>query len=224
MTDETYLYSKQEKLFNPEKTQPKCYIYGCGSGGSHITIGLAKIGIKNITVYDYDTVEETNVPAQFFTLTSAKEKQLKTEAIKRLAKEMTGTNINTVTLKIDDTFNPEITSNSIHILAVDSIEIRKLLANKLKDYPVFVIDGRIGGFNYEKYSLRADSDNFDKYLKTLEGTFAETPCGEKCLWANNTLIASKIIADVIKISQNKTPTEVVKGNLLSDMVIEGKLK
>ena len=79
--------------------------------------------------------------------------------------------------------------------------------NQLKGNLVYMIDGRIGKFNYEKYSFRCIDDTLtDKYIKTLDGVFSELECGEKCLWAVNSLLSSKIIGDVIRITENKDLT------------------
>ena len=40
-------------------------VIGAGATGSFITLALAKMGVRHITVYDDDTVEEHNLPNQF---------------------------------------------------------------------------------------------------------------------------------------------------------------
>ena len=220
---ETDTFFKQSKLYNPHKHKPKIHVYGAGSIGSHVVIGLAKIGITDITVYDFDIVEESNIPAQFFAKRQAETKMFKTESIQYLTEYMTGIQIKTENIKIDEKFQPQISIDTIHILAFDNVEARRIIAEKIKDYPVYLIDGRIGGYNYEKYCLQATSPAYETYLKTLDGEFTELECGEKCLWVNNSLIASKIISDVIKLAQGKQPSPQVKGHALSDVVISGNL-
>jgi len=211
------IYYKQKKLFNPHNNFSKIHIYGVGSIGSHVAVGLAKIGIKDITVYDFDTVEEANIPAQFY---SVGQKGKKVEEIAKIIDIFTDIKINPISIKIDESFKPDLSLNSIHILALDNIEIRKLLYNKLKDYPVWLIDGRIGGFNWEKYSLRLDGKNSNEYAITLEGAFSDAECGEKCLWAVNSLISSKIVADVIKIAiKRENICYMVKGNIMGETLI-----
>lgn len=209
------IYYKQIKLFNPNKQSMKVFVYGAGSIGSHVTVSLAKIGVKDITVYDYDEVEQGNTPAQFFDRQS---KGKKTEEIKRIVQQMTGTVINCIECKIDEKTDIKPEFNSIHIIAFDNIEGRKILFNKLKDFPVHIIDGRIGGFVYEKYYIKGQED-LETYAKTLEGEFSEQECGEKCLWVVNSLISSKIVTDVILISMDKKPNYLVKGTVLADQVI-----
>ncbi len=218
--EENDIYYKQRNLFNPHRVSSKIHIYGAGSIGSHVATGLAKIGIKDITIYDFDIVEEANTPAQFYSIDSKDEK--KVEEIAKIINNFTGIKIKPIDIKIDNDFKPDLSLNSIHILALDNIEIRKLLYNKLKDFPVWLIDGRIGGFNWEKYCLYLKDDS-KIYSKTLEGKFSEAECGSKCLWPVNSLISSKIIADVVKILLKKEDGRnicyMVKGNIMGETLI-----
>jgi len=85
--EENDIYYKQIKLFNPHKDFTKIHIYGAGSIGSHVAVGLSKIGINDISIYDFDIVEEGNVPAQFFALSS---KGKKIEELAKIVKEFSG--------------------------------------------------------------------------------------------------------------------------------------
>ena len=211
----TYIYSKQDKLFKPDEFQPKIFVYGIGSLGSHVVMGLAKVGFKDITVYDFDTVEPSNVPAQFYDITSFGKK---TDELKRLVKQMTGIDINIEDVKIDETFQPNLSVNSIHMNCVDDMNTFRLIYNKLKGFPIIMFDGRVGGFNYQKYYVNMMEDN-TKYEKTMEGEFSELQCGEKCLWIVNSRLSSLIVTDVIKLSKDKIPSKTVVGNVMSDICI-----
>lgn len=210
---ETDIFYKQAKLYNPSESNPKVYVYGCGSIGSHVIMALAKIGVKDITVYDFDRVEDANKPAQFFDMESI---GLKTDCCARLVKEFTETIITTINCKIDLSFNPGMEYNSIHIIAFDNIDTRRILYSKLRGFPVWVIDGRIGGFQYEVYSFYSDKA---EYGKTLEGNFSEQECGTKCLWIVNSMISSKIVANVVKITKGMKPAYQVVGNAMSEIQI-----
>lgn len=233
MSEEKDIYFKQVKMFNPTEHNLKVFVYGAGSIGSHVVVGLAKIGVKDITVYDFDEVEEDNFPAQFFphlqtidttggilkevSVTDLPNKS-KLRVLNDLTHQMTRTTFNEVHGKIDTSFKPNISMNSIHILAFDNIEARKIVLSKLDGFPVHIIDGRIGKFNYEKYYMYGMNVP-EEYKKTLEGVFSELECGEKCLWSVNSLISSKILADVIKISKGDKPVYMLLGNAMSDNVV-----
>ena len=59
-------YWRQLDLFDPIDFKTPIHIIGAGATGSYITYILAKMGIKDITVYDFDRVEVHNLPNQIF--------------------------------------------------------------------------------------------------------------------------------------------------------------
>jgi len=228
------IYAKQRLLLDPNKPEirdRRIIVYGAGSGGSHITMGLCKLGFKNIQVIDFDTIEPTNLPAQcypshYFDPVAKsyepydynKYKIYKVIRLKNLCKQMTGTDIEIRNEKLDEKSELEYANDTIHIMAFDSIEARKMVFNMLKGYPLHYIDGRTGGFNYEKYYLyMTNKEAIEDYEKTLEGTSSDLKCGEKCLWALNLADSSKTLADVIKLVTDRTPTFYFKSHLLSDI-------
>jgi molybdopterin/thiamine biosynthesis adenylyltransferase len=216
------IYFKQKNLFNPENPQPTIIVYGAGSIGSHLVMGLAKTGFKNITVIDYDVIEEDNLPAQSYpySLVTANKGLLKIDALKTFIKDFTGTTINTLNEKITSNSTINLSMNTIHVCCFDNIEGRKTLFNHFKDFPIHYLDGRIGGFNIEKYYVNMLNDKeVEDYEQTLEGEFVELECGNKALWSVNSLLASKLIADIIKLTKNLKPVKELKGNLMSDLTI-----
>ena len=58
--------SRQEKILNPMDVTVPCHIIGVGATGSWLALQLFKMGIKDIRMYDFDTVEPHNVPNQLF--------------------------------------------------------------------------------------------------------------------------------------------------------------
>lgn len=63
-------FSRQHEIFDNEKFNTPINIVGCGATGSWVTLMLAKMGIKDITCWDFDKVEEHNLPNQFFDMLS----------------------------------------------------------------------------------------------------------------------------------------------------------
>lgn len=201
--DNNDIYFKQKLMFDPSNSmQPRIIVYGCGSIGSHVIMGLAKTGFNNISAIDYDEVEESNIPAQFYSYKHIGMKKI--EAIKDLVKYMHNVDIQIEEIKVDGAYTPGYEQNSVHIICFDNIESRKILVEKLQGFPLLIIDGRIGAFNAEKYSFIGTEEKlYNKYMKTLEGEFSELECGEKTLWSVNAYIASKIIVDVLKFVKNE---------------------
>lgn len=59
--------TKSYDFFQPEMLKGRVHIIGCGSVGSTVAENLVRFGIKNITLYDFDKVEEHNIVNQMFT-------------------------------------------------------------------------------------------------------------------------------------------------------------
>ena len=71
-------YRKQINLIDVNRVNTPINIIGCGALGSWLVLFLLKMGFKNIYVYDFDTIEEHNLPNQAFL-----EKQIGIEIHKR---------------------------------------------------------------------------------------------------------------------------------------------
>lgn len=54
------------ELFDADAFDSPVHIIGAGATGSWLVMELAKLGITNITVWDFDTIEEHNVPNQLY--------------------------------------------------------------------------------------------------------------------------------------------------------------
>ena len=59
--------AKSAEFFNPENCKDKINIIGCGSVGSAVAEQLARSGLTNVNLYDFDVVEEHNLANQLFT-------------------------------------------------------------------------------------------------------------------------------------------------------------
>ena len=84
-------FSRHAQLFDPNEFNTPVTVLGAGATGSFLVLYLAKLGIKNITVYDFDIIEEHNVPNQVFGLPDVGKP--KVEVLKELIKTQTGTEI-----------------------------------------------------------------------------------------------------------------------------------
>lgn len=59
--------AKSFEFFDPGMCKEKINIIGCGSVGSTVAELLARFGLINVNLYDFDTVEEHNLVNQMFT-------------------------------------------------------------------------------------------------------------------------------------------------------------
>lgn len=57
---------KSQDYFDPTKLEGRCHIIGCGSVGSTVAELLVRLGITDISLYDFDTVSAHNLANQMF--------------------------------------------------------------------------------------------------------------------------------------------------------------
>ena len=59
--------NKHIEFFNPAKLNNyEIHVIGVGAVGSYIALTLAKLGIKKLYIWDFDTVEEHNITNQVY--------------------------------------------------------------------------------------------------------------------------------------------------------------
>jgi len=143
MTD----YRRQTALFNPaDHAERHVTIVGLGNIGSHTAQAMARMGIKNFTLYDFDDVEAHNLASQAYTVADLETpKTTATEAeIKRLQPDA-NVKIETVA------FTGKENVPDILVIAVDSMVARQEIQEMLvvSGQNPFVIDGRMGGGQVE---------------------------------------------------------------------------
>lgn len=58
--------TRHAELFKPHQFEHPVHIIGLGATGSWLALQLAKLGLKEVTLWDYDMVEEHNIPNQAY--------------------------------------------------------------------------------------------------------------------------------------------------------------
>ena len=206
---------KQYNFINPDKVDEwKLKIFGAGSIGSVLAVQAAKVGFKNIEVFDYDTVDEDNIGSQEFSIKHIGMK--KTEAIQLLLQENYGVEISVIDGKIDE--NTEVTpeNNTIYFCAFDSLEARKMLWDKMKAFPIVWGEARIGRDRQRYYfvDLRETNEKWlAEYEKLLDpnGPRTELSCGEKGTYPSNAEIVGKITRQLVNIAEGNPLTTMYIG-------------
>ncbi len=194
--------SRQSGIIKSENLEaPKVIIIGAGAGGSWATYFLAKMGISNIDLYDFDTVGEENIRAQCFGLKDIGKK--KTDSLKARIKEELGLDIS-IYDKVEATTTFNLTMNTIVLNLVDKIEVRKMIYDKLKGLPIYMIDARMGGEGWQIYTLRCDDVKLGKeYEESFKGEFVEMPCGQKAIIYSVCSEVSEIVNIVKRLISNQ---------------------
>ncbi len=58
--------SRHISVFNPEKVEHPIHIIGVGATGSFVAMEFARMGVKELYIYDFDGVEIHNIPNQYY--------------------------------------------------------------------------------------------------------------------------------------------------------------
>lgn len=168
-------YGRQTLILDPA-TANKLHVtvFGCGTVGSNAAVECARLGVGNFTLYDFDEVEPHNVPSQRFVKDDIGRKKVHALA-DQIAVVSNDSNIVTVDKKVDA---PVMLKDGIFILAVDSMESRKYIAENILAYATggIIMDFRMSGNLLQCYCF--EPGNAD-YLATLfDDKDAEpAPCG-----------------------------------------------
>lgn len=123
--------SKSYEFFQPEKDDSKVHIIGCGSVGSTIAENLARCGVKNMVLYDFDTVEPHNIVNQMFTQQDVGKS--KVEALKDILVNINPEITDTIELHPEGWSNKSKRMSGYVFLCVDSIELRREIVEKYMD-------------------------------------------------------------------------------------------
>lgn len=123
--------SKSYDFFQPEKDDAKLHIVGCGSVGSALAENLARCGVTNFVLWDFDVVEKHNIVNQMFRQQDVGKS--KVEALKDILCDINPEIVDTVELKPEG-WQGKLMSGYI-FLCVDNIELRRQIVEKHMDSP-----------------------------------------------------------------------------------------
>ena len=200
------LLTRQSRLVDSSILTCPMTIIGAGGIGSFTALTLAKMGFEDITVMDNDTVEEHNIPNQFYRYRDLGEP--KVEALENILEEFTNTTIDYEPIRFEkDTL---IESQGLWIMAVDNMSTRQNiydLAYKHHNLIAGIIDGRMGGQQAEVYTVNIQNRmERAAYKNTLweEAETAQVPCTERAVIYNVLWIASTI-ANSARLLLEKKP-------------------
>lgn len=162
--------SKSLEYFDPiNDVKAPIHIIGVGAMGSRIAELLIRLGIRQIHIWDMDTVEDKNITNQLYF-----HKQigmLKTEALEEILREINPQ----VDVKKHGKYTNQNLSGYI-FLCVDSIELRYEIANANKDnkYILGMFDTRMRLEDAQSYGADwSDEDAKKAFLATMNFTDEE---------------------------------------------------
>ncbi len=170
--------SRHIDVFSPDALgNVRVDVIGAGATGSRVVLSLAKLGLENIHVWDFDIVEPHNIANQVYRLGDVT--RFKVEALQEIVLEATGTRVNIHNEKVDGSQK----LGEIIFLLVDSMAARKQIwerAVRNKIRVKLMLETRMGTDSGRVYTiLPADPDQIAKYEENLyEDVEAEvSACG-----------------------------------------------
>lgn len=214
------VFLRQQDLATPKELDFPILIIGAGGIGSWTAFALAKMGCPNLTVLDFDSVAEHNIPSQLYI--PAHKSYPKVLALQTLLEQLTGTAISPIQQAFQQYVAEEkYGSYQVIICAVDSLLQRREIWALLKKTKQFkhlhlYIDARMGGEVLRIITVdMKKKDLVQKYEDTL---FTNTTphrdiCTARAI-VYNTLICSGFISSIVKKYAKKEP---LKGNMVLDI-------
>ena len=160
---------KSYDVFKPEQVS-KVHIIGCGSVGSTIAENIARLGVKKINLYDFDTVERKNITNQMF-----REKdigRLKVDALKDIILEI---NPEADIKTFSGGYKGEKLSGYV-FLCVDNIDVRREICkdNKYNIDIEAMFDIRTRLYEAQHFAANwKDINNIKSFLNSMDFTHDE---------------------------------------------------
>ncbi len=189
---------RQLDLFDPVKFgNKKVNIIGCGAVGSYVTYLLSKIGVRNLTLWDFDKVQSHNTNCQTFGVSDIG--KYKAEALAEAIK----LNCNFIPDTTTETVTKDSELSGIVFLMVDTMSARKDIWEAIKLNPniELMIETRMAIDNGRVYTIRpcclSDIEAWEKTLYSDEEA-EESPCTFRSIAPTVAMIASIAVWKLIK--------------------------
>jgi molybdopterin/thiamine biosynthesis adenylyltransferase len=189
-------------------------LIGAGGIGSVVGLVLAKMGVQDLTAYDPDTVEEHNLPNQFYRLTDVG--RPKVEALAELCRDFAGVEVTPWQMEFPLTAKP----SGIVICGVDSMSARQAIWQTTIRFNPAVsryVEARMGAQEGRVYSIVPyDPDHIGLYEASLyaDENAVELPCTARAIGYNVFYLAGLLVSQIKKVVMR----EEVKPEVIFDLV------
>lgn len=182
-------FSRQADIVPAEKLASlKVTIVGTGAIGRQVALQLAAMGVSDLTLVDFDIVEEGNLAVQGFL-----EKDLgeaKVNAVADLCEEI---NSNISLNVVEDKYTIAIEPGDVVFSCVDKMDVRSFLHETVMNKAKLFIDGRMAAELFRVLTA-FDQETHDYYRQTLFTDIEASPI--RCT-AKTTIYGSNIIAGIM---------------------------
>jgi molybdopterin/thiamine biosynthesis adenylyltransferase len=170
--------NKSYDFFQPEVCQERIHIIGCGAVGSTVAENLVRLGLTDIALYDFDTVEAHNVANQMYRDTDIG--LMKVVALKNMLVEINPAIA--VSIKTHEVGYKAQPLSGFVFLCLDNIETRREIVQRHEnnEYVKAIFDFRMRLEDGQHYAAdwsdsKMISDLINSMNFTHEEALAETP-------------------------------------------------
>jgi len=219
--------NKHFEFFNPLKIKENrinVNIIGVGAVGSFIALQLAKLGVPEIIIWDFDTVDDHNITNQVYNFNDLNKKKVDALEEHLLAQNPA------IKITKKGKWNPGDAVSGVVFLEVDSMKIRQAFVddNQYNDLLLAVIDARIGLATGEvHFTYWKNEEMVEHYSEKVhafddsQASVAVSACGTVLSVSPSVLIAASeavgCFINLINGEENRTYTtfDAFKGKMNS---------
>lgn len=159
------------EYFNPLEIEDDIHIVGLGAIGSNLALMLARLGLTNIHLYDFDTVEPINVANQNYFQEDIGKTKLETTI-----ENMQSINPDIELYAHEEGWKPKTLMSGYIFLCLDNIEVRRAIVEEQKSNPYIlaILDFRMGLDDAQHYMAKGnDQKAMCRLLETMDFTHEE---------------------------------------------------
>lgn len=171
---------------------PVVVVGGAGGIGSWLSFFLARANF-NVTLTDFDTVEEHNIGGQLFKLNQIG--KYKAEAVGRNVSEFSTNTINAQTVKITE----ETATHEFMFSAFDNMDARRAMFKVWKrswnnmNRPIF-IDGRLNAEQFQIFCVTPENaDEYERIHLFNDSEVEDAPCSAQQTTHTAAMIAGHMV-------------------------------
>lgn len=211
--------SKSYEFFKPESCRGRIHIIGCGAVGSTVAENIARLGLTNISLYDFDTVEPKNIANQMFT-----EKDIGKPKIEAVARMICRINpdIRQGLYLYDKGYTDQNLYGHV-FLCVDNIDLRRSIceANKSNGNIESVYDFRMGLTNGQHYAADwSSSSDRERLLKTMDFSHAEAAAETPVSACNQVLSVAPTVRTLVAFGVANFMNFIREGKLKRTVIVD----
>lgn len=209
---------KSYEFFKPEMLgTSRVHIIGCGAVGSTIAENLCRFGVTQMTLWDFDTVEAHNVANQMFRGVDIG--KLKVDALAEMLTEI-NPDIKRDLKLMPEGWHGQRLSGYV-FLAVDSIDLRREIAEKFKGSPYIkaMFDFRMALVDGQHYAADwQDSKMVEAFLATMDFTHEEAQAQETMSACNVAMSVATTVRIIVSLGVSNF-VNYAKGLPLKKMIL-----